>query len=66
MLGLEGMSNRMMGIGRQELYFGRYLTLDEINDAIEKVTVEDVQRVASMLFMEEQLSTAALVPESHP
>ncbi len=65
MLGLEGMSNRMMGIGRQELYFGRYLTLDEINDAIEKVTVEDVQRVASMLFMEEQLSTAALVPESH-
>ena len=66
MLGLEGMSNRMMGIGRQELYFGRYLSLDEINDAIEKVTVEDVQRVASTLFREEQLSTAALVPESHP
>ena len=66
MLGLEGMSNRMMAIGRQELYFGRYLTLDEINDAIEHVTVEDVQRVASMLFREEQLSTAALVPERHP
>ncbi len=66
MLGLEGMSNRMMGIGRQELYFGRYLTLDEINEAIEKVTVEDVQRVASMLFREEQLSTAALVPEGRP
>jgi len=63
MLGLEGMSNRMMGIGRQELYFGRYLTLDEISDAIGKVTVEDVQRVASMLFKGDQLSTAALVPE---
>ena len=55
----------MMGIGRQELYFGRYLTLDEISDAIGKVTVEDVQRVASMLFKGDQLSTAALVPEGY-
>ena len=63
MLGLEGMSNRMMGVGRRELYFGRHLSLDEINAEIERVTVEDIQRVATMLFREDQLSTAALLPE---
>lgn len=62
MLGLEGMSNRMMSIGKQELYFGRRRSLDEINEAIGRVTVEDVQRVASMLFREDQLSTAVLAP----
>ena len=63
MLGLEGMSNRMMGVGRRELHFGRHLTLDEINEAIEQVTVEDIQRVAATLFREDKLSTAALLPQ---
>ncbi len=63
MLSLEGMSNRMMGVARQELYFGRHRTLDEINEAIEQVTVEDIQRLATMLFREDQLSTAALLPQ---
>lgn len=62
MLGLENMSNRMMRIGRQELYFERYITLDEINDDVEGVTADDVQRVASQLFEEEAFSSVVLLP----
>jgi len=64
MLGLESMSNRMMRIGRQELYFQRYITLDEINADMYGVQAEDVQRVARKLFEKDDFSSIVLLPHS--
>ena len=62
MLGLESMSNRMMRLGRQELFFERYLSLDEINADVDRVTAEDVQRVAGELFDPDAFSKIVLLP----
>src|SRR5690606_36081611 len=43
MLGLENMSNRMMRIGRQELYFKRYFTMDQVVEDIDRVSIDDVR-----------------------
>jgi predicted Zn-dependent peptidase len=50
MLSLENTSNRMSQLARQEIHFGRQFTLDEIVDAIDAVTPDDVLRVATDLF----------------
>ncbi len=66
MLGLESMSNRMMRLGRQELYFQRYFTLDEVIEEVEAVTAADVQNLAAELFEPTKFSTAVLVPSGKP
>ena len=62
MLGIESMSNRMQRLGRVELMFERYVSLDEALAEVEAVTAEEVRSVAAELFAEERLSTIALVP----
>ena len=47
MLSLESTSARMSNVARQEIFFGRQFTLDEILDRIERVTASDVQRMAA-------------------
>ncbi|MCS7313842.1 MAG: pitrilysin family protein [Bryobacterales bacterium] len=49
-LGLESTSHRMANLARQELYFGRFFSLDELIEDIERVTAADVQRVAQQFF----------------
>ena len=62
MLGLESMSNRMQRLGRVELMFGRYVSLDEVLAEVEAVTAEDVRAAAEALFAPERLSSVAFVP----
>ncbi|MFQ5570485.1 MAG: M16 family metallopeptidase [Rhodothermales bacterium] len=62
MLGLENMSNRMMRIGRQELMFERYVTLDEVLAELDEVNVEDVRNVAEKLFQPGRFSSIVLMP----
>ena len=62
MLGLESMSNRMMRLGRVELTFERYFTLDEVTEEVDAVTAEDVRSVAENLFDPDRFSSVALVP----
>jgi predicted Zn-dependent peptidase len=50
MLSLENTGSRMSHLARQEIYFGRRFTLDEIMAGIESVTHEDVVRVADAIF----------------
>ena len=50
MLSLENTSSRMSQLARQELFFGRQYTLDEILHSIEAVTADDVLRVSQDLF----------------
>ncbi|HMB93143.1 MAG TPA: pitrilysin family protein [Rhodothermales bacterium] len=64
MLGLESMSNRMMRLGRQELIFERYFSLDEVLDELDSVTIEAVQEAAQTLFVPERFSTVVLVPKT--
>ncbi|MEM1043839.1 MAG: pitrilysin family protein [Bacteroidota bacterium] len=64
MLGLESMSNRMMRLGRIELAFERYFTLDEVIASIDAVTAEEMQALAAELFAPDRLSTVAILPEA--
>jgi predicted Zn-dependent peptidase len=50
MLSLENTSSRMSQLARQEIYFGRQFSLDEIIRGIETVTADDVLRVSRELF----------------
>jgi predicted Zn-dependent peptidase len=50
MLSLENTSSRMSQLARQELFFGRQFTLDEILQGIDSVSAGDVLRVAADLF----------------
>ncbi len=60
MLGLESTSARMSNLARQEIFFGRQFTLDEILNRIGSVTAQDVQRLACDVFLEDQLAITAL------
>jgi predicted Zn-dependent peptidase len=62
MLGLEGMSNRMMRLGRQELFYQRYSTLDEVMDEIESVTSDDIQHLAQKVLPADKFSTVVVSP----
>jgi predicted Zn-dependent peptidase len=62
MLSLESTSSRMSNLARQELYFGRYYSLDEILASIEAVTREEVQTLAQEFFRPEQISATVLGP----
>jgi predicted Zn-dependent peptidase len=57
MLGLENMSNRMMRLGNSELYFGEFLTLDEVIRKIDSVRKEQIDEVAGKLLRKENFST---------
>jgi predicted Zn-dependent peptidase len=58
MLGLESTSARMSNLARQEIFFGRQFTLDEILNRIERVTAADVQRMAQDIFGDQLAVTA--------
>ena len=58
MLSLESTSARMSNLARQEIFFGRQFTLDEILSRIDRVTAADVQRMAGEIFGEEMAVTA--------
>ncbi len=62
MLGLESMSNRMMRLGSGEIYFGGYLSLDEVLDHVGRVSAEDVQVIAQTLLKPENFSTVIFKP----
>ncbi len=60
MLSLENTASRMSHIARQEIYFDRQFGLDETLQGIEKVTTDDVQRVAADLFQNGALAATVL------
>jgi predicted Zn-dependent peptidase len=62
MLGLESMGSRMMRLGKQELYYRRYFTLDEILEQVSAVSREDVLRIAQELFRPDEFSRVILMP----
>jgi predicted Zn-dependent peptidase len=60
MLSLENTASRMSHLARQEIYFDRQFSLDETLQGVEKVTPQEVQRVASDLFRNGSLAATVL------
>jgi predicted Zn-dependent peptidase len=63
MLGLESTSSRMSHLARQEIYFGRQFTLDEMLNSIEAVSADDVRRVSRDLFLDGGLVATVVGPK---
>src|SRR6266536_168167 len=60
MLSLESTSSRMSNLARQEMYFGRFFSLDELVESIEGVTAADVQGIAQKFFDQKQIGLTVL------
>lgn len=63
MLSLESMSNRMSRLAKSELYFNRFVTLDELTENIDGVEAEQVKSFAQNFFDKDLFSEAILLPE---
>jgi predicted Zn-dependent peptidase len=61
-LGLESTSSRMANLARQESYFGRFMSMDEMLRRVEQVTAEEVQELAQRFFQPKQIAVAMLGP----
>ena len=61
-LGLESTTSRMSQLARSEMCFGRQIELSETLAAIDRVTQDDVQRVASDLFQAGGLAGSVIGP----
>jgi predicted Zn-dependent peptidase len=62
MLSLENTASRMSHLARQEIYFERHFGLDETLAGVQRVTAEDIQRVACELFANGSLAATVLGP----
>lgn len=61
-LGLESTTSRMSQLARSEMTFGRQIELSETLNAIDAVTSEDVQRVATDFFRQGGLAGTIVGP----
>ena len=59
-LSLESTTSRMSNLARQEKYFQRVLSLDELNEKIEQVSAENLLEVANDWFQQDSLALAVL------
>jgi predicted Zn-dependent peptidase len=59
-LSLESTSARMSNLARQELFFGRFQSVDEMMEGIEKVTAAEIQTMACDFFAGKQVGVTGL------
>ena len=59
-LSLESTSSRMSNLARQEKYFRRWISLEEVHEGIEAVTAEEVQALANSWFLQNSIALAVL------
>lgn len=59
----ENTSNRMTRLAKSELYFNRFVTLDELEENINAVTREGLQQFSEEFFDSETFSETLLIPE---
>jgi len=60
MLSLESSTARMSNLARQEMYFDRFFSLDEIIERIESVSADQLQRMSEELFAQEKIAVTVL------
>jgi predicted Zn-dependent peptidase len=59
-LGLESSSSRMANLARQQMYFGRFFSVDEIVAEVDGVDAAAVQALAQQLFRPEAIALTVL------
>ncbi len=64
LLSQESTSNRMNRLAKSELYFNRYISLDELVENIDSVTSEQLLSFSGEFFNADLFSEALLVPEN--
>jgi predicted Zn-dependent peptidase len=62
LMSLESSSSVMSRIAKQEIYLGRYQSIDDIVHRVEQVSAEDIQRISTERLGEANLSLAAIGP----
>ena len=60
MLSLESSTSRMSNLARQQMYFQRFFSLDEIIAQIEAVTAEELLEMSNQLFQTDKIAVTAL------
>lgn len=64
LLSQENTSNRMMRLAKSELYFGRFVTLDELEENINNVNAKQVLEFSNTFFDQKYFMEAILSPEA--
>ncbi len=64
LLSQENTSNRMTRLAKSELYFNRFVTLDELVENIDEVTSEELLKFSKEFFNPELFSETLLLPEN--
>jgi len=62
LLALESTSRRMSQLAKNEIYFGEYISMDQLIEGIDLVTAEHVLKVAGELLRPEKFVTVILNP----
>ena len=62
LLSLESTDSRMSRLAKNELYFSRYISTEEIIEGIEKVSSDEVNVLAQQMLRPEALSLTVLGP----
>lgn len=65
LLAQESMSSRMNRLAKSELYFDRYIGLDELVEHIDAVTAEDIRSFSEDFFKEELFTETVLMPDEN-
>jgi predicted Zn-dependent peptidase len=60
MLSLESSTARMSNLARQEMYFDRFYTMDELLEKVEAVTSEDIKQLANEFFHTDSIAVTVL------
>lgn len=61
-LALESTSNKMTNIAKQEIYYGKYFTPEEIIEMVEAVTLEDVRELSRTLLKDNSFALTVYGP----
>ena len=59
-LGLESSGSRMSNLARQQMYHGRFFSVDDITNEIDAITPVDIQRLAQQLLVSDNMALTLL------
>ena len=60
LLGLESSGARMSNLARQEMYFKRFFSVEEVLERLDGVTADQVQTMAQSLFVSDRIAVTLL------
>ncbi len=61
-LGLESTNSRMNNLARQEIYFGRYISPEEVLKSVDMVNIKQIRELSERLINDDMFAVTALGP----